>query len=105
MFIHHVNEMFLPFDIPEASGSVLRIVTGFVDFIGCYFHWWPSLILSMLQMLLNSLGRVMFFEMPLDSDTLVKTIINMMFAGLMAWFCHIVFSIFGNLFVEAEILR
>ena len=105
MFFHHVNEMFLPYDIPEASASVLKIAIGLIDFTGCYFHWWPSLILSMLQMLLGSLGRVIFFEMPLDSDAIVKTIINMMSAGSMVWFCHIVISYLGKIFVEAEILR
>lgn len=105
MFYHHVNEMLLPYDIPEASSNILRIITGVVDFIACYFHWWPALILSMLNMFLSSLGRAMFYEMPFDSEAIIKTIVNMILVGVMVWFCHIVVTYAGMVFIEVQIVR
>ena len=48
MFLISINEFFLPFEMPESQDTKMCSMVLVIDFFGTYFHWWPSLILSML---------------------------------------------------------
>ena len=89
-WLHNVNQIFLPFDIPQGSMIVLTNLTATIDFIGLYNHWWPSLALSMLQVVFIYLSRWMFYDLAIDFQVVVDIISNVLFVGMFCWACHLV---------------
>ena len=80
--MHHVNQIFLPFDIPQGSAIIYGNLTATIDFIGLYNHWWPSLVLSMLQVLFIYLHRWMFYELAFEFQVIVNIIANVILMGM-----------------------
>lgn len=101
----HVVYSFIPFD--RANGHA-RIETGLqssLEFTMCYFKWFPSLLISVFNMVWNQVGRVVVFQEPLDSKSSINLAIDMFIVTGYCWSFHMVLSLFGKYYVDAEILR
>ena len=54
----------IPIDVTAASSITMRMNDGLMRFLSDYFHWWPSLILSVAQIPILYGGRALMYGEP-----------------------------------------
>ena len=102
MIIMHAIEVFLPYDISEASSNYIKLAGVTTQFVMCYFHWWASLVTAMLVPTMNMLSRFLFYDEQFNT---LKAIMTGLMIGVWIWFMRMCFVQVGMYYVEAEILR
>ena len=77
---------------------------GYINFWLSYFHWWPSLALSLLTLLPYSAARYIYYE---DSIAMLANMLvfNIVFHAMNMLFIHLIITKVGMLYAETEVLR
>lgn len=101
----HVVYSFIPFDRDTTHARIEVGLQSAMEFTMCYFNWLPSLIISVLNLVWNQVGRAIVFNEFLDTKTSIDLGIDMFIVAVFCWNFHLVLSLFGKYFVETEILR
>ena len=93
-----------PIDITAASLIAMRMNDSVIRFLVDYFHWWPSLILSVAQIPILYGGRALMYGEPFTDQIVVACLVNMAWQTLNLWIVHLCMTKAGMIYVEAEIL-
>ena len=105
MMIMATLEMFIPYGIDRKISFHLQLLVGALDFILSYFHWLPSTIIIMFQMIFVTVGRSIFFNETVDSGVIFELFFNMISLALVCWMGHLCITEVGMIYVEADMLR
>ena len=71
-----------------------------------YFDFWPNLLCNTLVLILIPIVRSFVYEESEEATGIATAVLlNIFWQGLIFFFCHIVVSKLGFIFVEAEIMR
>ena len=105
MILMHFIEMFLPLDISAEILNLLKLVSLVTQFVVGYFNFWVDTLLVMLVPVMNLTSRYLFFDDPIDQNTIVATVLSMMMLFVFCWLMHLCISQVGMYYVQAEILR
>ena len=100
-----VIEQFLPTEMTTATSIGKRLNVSLISFLLDYFHWWPGLIFTLSQLVIQYGGRALMFGEPFTGEVIFQCVINMGLQAFFVWICHICIVKVGMIFVEAEILR
>ena len=66
----------LPFEITANNSINYRLNVSLISFLLDYFHWWPSLVLSLSQIVIQYGGRALMFGEPFNGEVIVTCFMN-----------------------------
>ena len=99
-----VLEQFLPKDMNAETANFILMIMQILNFLLHYFDWWPSLVTSMLTLVVQMIGRAVFHDEPIDAGRIITLLISMIWLAGTLLGMHIIITKVGMIFVNAEIL-
>lgn len=96
---------FVPIEGEATQARTELAMLTAIQFIVLYFHWWPALIATALNLVAHQIGRLVIHDEPIDSLTVAVVLVDVVLNGLFCYFIHLMTSLFGKYYVQSEILR
>ena len=100
----YIAESFLPVDVGWMDfHSSSRLIAVTIQFILCYFYWWPTLVYSLIALGIWHYNRWIFYE---EESMTVGHLI-----GVTVWFSvnifliHLVITWVGRVLTESDVLK
>ena len=100
-----VVEACMPINVADTGFFMVgKMQMGYINFWLSYFHWWPSLALSLFTLLPYSAARYYYYD---DSATLlaIMMVFHIIFHAMNLLFIHLIITKVGMLYAETEVLR
>ena len=99
----YVSESLLPLDVHELEfHSQAKLLAVILQFIICYFDFWPSLIYSIVALFVWHFNRSLLYGESVQ-DIVKFSFLKAVWLGSMIFFVHMIITSVGMLFAETEV--
>ena len=80
------------------------MLLSYMNFWLSYFHWWPSLFISLLSLITFGAASHIYYDEPFNM-ILSTVMFNMIYHFINLFFIHLIITKVGMLYAETEVLR